>query len=565
MKYPKLILIVILIIFISTNNLAYRQAGFIPIVFAEDGPSENLANQVINFKNESLPNKIIVSAGELFEKLKELGVTITNGVIKAVKSVVSELKTRVFRIALIKDKDNVVGSGIIPAHATDYRVNNSLIEANSKIFVSFTSNMGNKTWSISEKVPGSGFTIKLSDIAPEPLSFDYWIILVKEEGDDNNNLGDNNDVQKGILEDIEWKDFTDNLIAIQYEQEGKSIRELRDRKGIWKPETEKQFEKIYQYVYGNDMVMWQKLDGTEMCVQPDGKRENCVPHWKQEFENAKERGELQMDIIKGLRNGVRKNSVNGDVYNDVYSFGFKPVSKNKFSLKNLILGLIKKAMAYGTEFEDHFLLGVDILLADRTPDTTGTGYTSLLIRGASCNGITVEEDRDNIYPRTSGSTCGSNEGEIVSEDNTLSNASYKVSILSVSADTFNDTDTLCCRIQNLNNMYCVVFNETDSNLYIYEGGSPSTIDTAGGGIADGSTVQLICEGSSISVEDDNVSILSATNSTFSAAGKAGVGMGSTMLTTDDVDYQELDDFKVSVTASVSAAEELIQPIIIQGD
>jgi len=175
MKYPKFILIVILIIFISTNN-------FIFIAFAEDGPLENSANQVINFENESLPNKIIVSVGELFEKLKELGVTVTNGVIKAVKSVVSELKTRVFRIALRKGEDNVVGSGIIPAHATNYRVNNSLIEANSKIFVSFTSDMGNKTWNISEKVPGSGFTIKLSDVASEPLSFDYWIILVKEEG-----------------------------------------------------------------------------------------------------------------------------------------------------------------------------------------------------------------------------------------------------------------------------------------------------------------------------------------------------------------------------------------------
>ena len=89
------------------------------------------------------------------------------------------------RIDTEKDKDNIVGSATIPAQSIEYRVENSLVEENSKIFVSFTSDTGGRTWHISEKAPGHGFTIRLSDVTPEELDLDYWIVLVSEVANDS--------------------------------------------------------------------------------------------------------------------------------------------------------------------------------------------------------------------------------------------------------------------------------------------------------------------------------------------------------------------------------------------
>ena len=94
---------------------------------------------------------------------------------------VNEVKTKVLRIAVEKDKDAAVGAAVIPAQSIEFRVENTLVEANSKIFITFTSDTGGRTWHISEKAAGHGFTIRLSDVTPEPLDFDYWIILVQDQ------------------------------------------------------------------------------------------------------------------------------------------------------------------------------------------------------------------------------------------------------------------------------------------------------------------------------------------------------------------------------------------------
>ena len=120
----------------------------------------------------------------LVNGLKDLGITIKDGIITAVKLVVDEVKTKILRantisITIEPDQDNVVGTATFPAQSIEYRVENSLVEENSKIFISFTSDTGGKTWHISEKVPEQGFTIRLSAVTPESLDFDYWIVLVE--------------------------------------------------------------------------------------------------------------------------------------------------------------------------------------------------------------------------------------------------------------------------------------------------------------------------------------------------------------------------------------------------
>ena len=122
--------------------------------------------------------------GDLINGLKELGVSIKDGVIEAVKLVVDEVKTKILRantisITVEPDQDNVVGSAIIPRDSMEYQVENSLVEENSKIFISFTSNTAGRTWYVSEKTPGVGFTIRLSEVTTKPLDFDYWIVLVE--------------------------------------------------------------------------------------------------------------------------------------------------------------------------------------------------------------------------------------------------------------------------------------------------------------------------------------------------------------------------------------------------
>jgi cysteine-rich repeat protein len=132
----------------------------------------------------SIDDKVTVESNgdflsNLVSGLRQLGVDVVDGVIKATQLVVNEVKTKVLRISIEKDKDATVGSATIPAQQIEFRVNNSLVEANSKIFITFTSDTGARTWHISEKVPEVGFTIRLSDVTPEELNFDYWILQVE--------------------------------------------------------------------------------------------------------------------------------------------------------------------------------------------------------------------------------------------------------------------------------------------------------------------------------------------------------------------------------------------------
>jgi hypothetical protein len=130
---------------------------------------------------------------ELINGLAGLGISIKDGIITAVKLVAEEVKTKILRANVIsitveEGKDNVVGTATIPPDSMEYQVKNSLVQENSKIFISFTSNTGNRTWYISEKKPDEGFVIKLNEVAIESMSFDYWILLV-EQNDTNTPVG----------------------------------------------------------------------------------------------------------------------------------------------------------------------------------------------------------------------------------------------------------------------------------------------------------------------------------------------------------------------------------------
>jgi len=144
-------------------------------------PTESVGAEVTNQGNPDSNVLEAISNGvsDIVDALKDLGVTIVDGVINAFKLVVDEVVTSVLRIVVGKDKDNVIGSATIPTNTIEYKVSNKLVESNSKVLVSFTSSTGGRTWYISEKIPGEGFIIKMSDVMSEPMSFDYWIVLVE--------------------------------------------------------------------------------------------------------------------------------------------------------------------------------------------------------------------------------------------------------------------------------------------------------------------------------------------------------------------------------------------------
>jgi hypothetical protein len=143
--------------------------------------SDGGVDEKVSVGNSLVPADFLTN---LVDGLTQLGVSIKDGIITAVKLVVEEVQTKILRanvisISVEEGKDNVVGSATIPPDSMEYQVKNSLVQANSKIFVSFTSNTAGRTWYVSEKTPGTGFTIRLSEVTTELLSFDYWILLVE--------------------------------------------------------------------------------------------------------------------------------------------------------------------------------------------------------------------------------------------------------------------------------------------------------------------------------------------------------------------------------------------------
>lgn len=340
--------------------------------------------------------------------------------------------------------------------------------------------------------------------------------------------------------DVQGKAFTDNLELIEYQDIG-----TKNLKGIWEP-TEDEYKEVYKYVHGEDMVNWQLPDGTPMCLDRDGKQYNCVPHWKQEFENAKIRGEIQ--------EGVRENMINGDklLRGDVRL----TKAKNSFDLLALFKGLILTAIG-AVEFEDHFTeASANPCLDDHTPDTTGTGWTvNQTTEVLNC--LLILASTDDLGP----ADAFTNEGELNETDDVMSSPDVIVQIDTVNGDTNDDTNHICCRMQDADNMYCVLFNESSSDLYENTAGTWATIDTSGGGIADGSTVELICNGSTISVEDDGAEILTATDTTISVAGKSGIGMGNIIISTHDMSGQVVDDFISTVTAAAPVTGAKKQSVI----
>jgi hypothetical protein len=190
-------------------------------------------------------------------------------------------------------------------------------------------------------------------------------------------------------------------------------------------------------------------------------------------------------------------------------------------------------------FEDTFTEASNTTLASHTPDL-GTSWTRL-INNSSDMAINASTDRLDATLAT-GSL---NDGAFYTADVTYPTADYSAEVLMVNGSTSDDTNTLGVRVVDADNAYYVIFNESFATLFKKVSGTITELNDAVTVPVDGEVVNLEAIGSSIKVYADDVVILSATDSSLTSAGKAGVGIADCFDSRgEDVSDQVLDNFKV---------------------
>lgn len=195
-------------------------------------------------------------------------------------------------------------------------------------------------------------------------------------------------------------------------------------------------------------------------------------------------------------------------------------------------------------------------LGSHTPDT-GSGWTSEYESGSDLviSGNKLVGDG------------GIGDGALYSADVSggYGTADYEVSVKVVDGDNSDDTSQICARFQDTNNMYMLYFNEDDFILYKRVSGSWTTLQNASDNdiVPANGIVKLKVEGTSIKAYVDDVEKISVTDSSISAAGKAGIGIGDFRFNGDDVSNQTLDDFTVNtlLTTTTESITKSLQYVV----
>ena len=218
------------------------------------------------------------------------------------------------------------------------------------------------------------------------------------------------------------------------------------------------------------------------------------------------------------------------------------------------------AAASDVQFEDTFTEASNTELSLHTPDVAGSGWTQIIEVGTTA---TLQVTGSVGYLEKG--LCSNSEGALYQTDDEMSMGDYDVSVVQINGDTWDDFNFLAARAQDANNMYALKWNENNFGFYspgIYkrQGGAWTRLGYIDGvSVADGSRVTLRVQGDVISMLDDEVEVVSVTDSTFSSPGWAGVGMGAVITGTDDCSSQQLDDFTVSFISGGSCTPGLLCP------
>ncbi|MBP6912589.1 MAG: Ig-like domain-containing protein [Candidatus Pacebacteria bacterium] len=217
----------------------------------------------------------------------------------------------------------------------------------------------------------------------------------------------------------------------------------------------------------------------------------------------------------------------------MFNSGRKKISK--FLILAVFFVLIPlKSFAATTIFSDNFGSSYTTL-ASHVPTTVGTGYT-LLIN----NGVLITVQSYNNHATVTANT--SNAGSFYTVEGTYPDADYEISSsVNFAGGDSSYTRSMGLRVQDSNNMYLLRYGGSTMIMYKRVSGAWSTIGTAAGvSLAGninspyiGETVSFSAVGTTLTAKVNGVTKLTVTDSSITATGKAGIGLGYVNISTDD--------------------------------
>lgn len=174
-------------------------------------------------------------------------------------------------------------------------------------------------------------------------------------------------------------------------------------------------------------------------------------------------------------------------------------------------------------------------LSTHTPTTAGTSW-SLLIN----NGVLLYNQSYNNHVTVQANTT--NAGSFYTAEGTYGSADYEISsTINFSSGDSNYTRTMAVRIQDANNMYFLRYGGNSLfTLYKRVAGTITSLGSASISLQGnttspyiGDSISLGVLGSMITAKVNGVTKIEVTDSSITATGKAGIGLGYVTVSTDD--------------------------------
>ncbi len=186
-------------------------------------------------------------------------------------------------------------------------------------------------------------------------------------------------------------------------------------------------------------------------------------------------------------------------------------------------------------FSDNFTVSSGVTLGSHVPSTVGISWTQLVN-----NGVTFNISAANDYVVVTSNT--DNGGSIYTANSTYPHANYEISADSVYAMGNSDyTRSLILRATDANNMYLLRYSHNAMTMYKRVAGTWTSIGTASfTQLADNTVSPFFIAkmtfsvvGTTLTGKVDGVTKLTVTDSSLSSTGSAGIGLGRTVVSTDD--------------------------------
>lgn len=195
-------------------------------------------------------------------------------------------------------------------------------------------------------------------------------------------------------------------------------------------------------------------------------------------------------------------------------------------------------------FRDTFT-GASAELSTTVPDT-GTGWSQIINISA-----TARRNGSGVFAANTG---GLSDGCFYTANTTYDTADYSVKAnIAGTVETGDDPYWLGVRVQDANNGYFLRFVSGSQRMYKRVGGTWTALGTLlTGALSSGDVIELEISGTTLRWLLNGTQMQAVTDSSISAAGKGGIGMGSIgAVTGDDMDAQQLDNFEVNTLTNIT--------------